>query len=78
MVNVYFILNDKPWFNEFCLQVCREKQTAYRLWTQNKSDLCWNNYKLTQAHANSVYDDAMMEYRRNYQMQLNLIVGGQR
>ena len=49
-------IKDKPWFNDLCLQACREKQSAYRLWTQNKSDLCWDNYKLVQAHANLVYE----------------------
>ena len=29
----------------------------------HKSDLCWNNYKLAQDHANSVYDDAMRDYK---------------
>ena len=24
-------IKDKPWFNELCLQACREKQSAYRL-----------------------------------------------
>ena len=58
-------LKDRGWCNDLCLQACIEKQTAYRLWIKNKSELLWNYYKLAQSHANSVYDNVKRDYN-NY------------
>ena len=44
------------------LQNFTEKQFAFRLWTQNKLWLLWNDYRLAQSHANYVYDNAKMDY----------------
>ena len=55
-------INDKPWFNEECQQAFIDKQSAYRLWTHNRSDFCWNNYKFYQTLANDIYERARADY----------------
>ena len=57
-----FRIKDKAWFNDECRQAYNEKQSAYRLWSNNKSDLCWRNFTRLRAEAQSIYDAAEREY----------------
>ena len=54
--------SDKAWFNVDCINALNEKQSAYRLWTRNKSRLLWDNYVQHRRHAESVYNVARNEY----------------
>ena len=58
-------LRDKVWFNDDCGIAYQEKQSAYRLWSRNKSRLLWENYARLRSHAQSIYADAQAEYKSN-------------
>lgn len=53
---------DKAWFNAECRHAYIEKQSAYNLWSNHRSDLCWRNFTRLRAEAQSVYDAAEREY----------------
>ena len=54
--------NDKAWFNDQCRQAYRDKHTAYNLWSNNRSRLCWENYVEMRNIANNVYNEAESQY----------------
>ena len=56
-------LKDKAWFNSDCVKAFNDKQSAYRLWTRDKSRLLWDNYVWYRNHAKSVFDAAQSEYK---------------
>ena len=58
-------LKDKPWFNADCINAFNEKQTAYNLWSQNKSRLLWSDFTRLKQQAQTVYDNARSEHDRN-------------
>ena len=55
-------LSDKAWFNEDCVNAFNDKQSAYRLWTRNRSRLLWDNYVQQRRHAQYVFGIAHTEY----------------
>ena len=54
--------HDKAWFNDRCHQAYRDKQTAYNLWSRNRSRMCWENYVEMRNLANQVYNEAEAQY----------------
>ncbi|MEL7522543.1 MAG: endonuclease/exonuclease/phosphatase family protein, partial [Cyanobacteria bacterium J06553_1] len=56
---------DKAWFNDNCRNAYHEKQSAYHLWSNNKSDLCWRNFIRLRAEAQFIYDTAEREYNNS-------------
>ena len=54
--------HDKAWFNDQCRQAYRDKHTAYNLWSDNRSRLCWENYVIMRNIANNVYKEAEEQY----------------
>ena len=54
--------HDKAWFNDLCHQAYRDKHTAYNLWANNRSRLCWQNYIEMRNIANNVYKEAEAQY----------------
>ena len=54
--------HDKAWFNDHCRQAYRDKHTAYNLWSNNRSRLCWENYIEMRNMANNVYKEAESQY----------------
>ena len=55
-------IKDKPWFNDDCINAFNDKQYAYRLWRQNRSQLLWDNYVILRRQAQLVYNNAQTEY----------------
>ena len=55
-------LKDKMWFNDDCRRAYNEKQSAYRLWSHNRSRLFWDNYVSLRSAASDVYLTAQAEY----------------
>ena len=64
-------LKDKAWFNDDCRRAFNNKQTAYKFWSQNKSQFCWNNFVIARTEAQVVYASAEAEYRRHLQNTLS-------
>ena len=60
-----FRVKDKAWFNDECRRAYNEKQSAYRLWSNNRSDLCWRNFTRLRAEAQSIYDAAERDYNNS-------------
>ena len=54
--------HDKAWFNDQCRQAYRDKHTAYNLWSDNRSRLCWENYVEMRNSANNIYKAAEEQY----------------
>ena len=44
-------VNNKAWFNEHCINAFHNKQTAYHLWSQNRSPFLWEEYVVHRRHA---------------------------
>ena len=55
-------IKDKAWFNDDCRRAYNEKQSAYHLWSNNRSDLCWRNFTRLRAEAQSIYDATERDY----------------
>ena len=55
-------MNDKPWFNEDCVNAFHDKQNAYCLWSQNRSHFLWEEYVMHKRHAQLIYDAALLKY----------------
>ena len=60
-----FRMKDKAWFNDDCRNAYNEKQSAFHLWSNNRSDLCWENFTRLRADAQSIYDAAEREYNNS-------------
>ena len=60
-----FRTKDKAWFNDDCRNAYNEKQSAFHLWSNNRSDLCWRNFTRLRAEAQSIYDAAEREYNNS-------------
>ena len=60
-----FRTKDKAWFNDDCRNAYNEKQSAFHLWSNNKSDLCWRNFTRLRAEAQTIYDAAEREYNNS-------------
>ena len=60
-----FRTKDKAWFNDDCRNAYNEKQSAFHLWSNNRSDLCWENFTRLRADAQSIYDTAEREYNNS-------------
>lgn len=54
--------HNKAWFNDRCEQAYRDKQSAYHLWSTNRSQLCWDNYIAMRKIASNVYKEAEASY----------------
>ena len=55
-------LRDKVWFNDDCRVAFQDKQTAYNLWSRNRSRLLWEDYVRVRDHAQSVNEAARRVY----------------
>ena len=55
-------LKDKPWFNAECKLVYQEKQEAYNLWRNNRSQFLWDNFVYSRRHAQQIYERVEKEY----------------
>ena len=60
-------LKDKAWFNDDCRRAFNNKQTAYKFWSQNKSQFCWNNFVIARTKVQVIYASAEAQYRRHLQ-----------
>ena len=62
---------DKVWFDDDCRRAYNDKQTAYKLWAQNRSTLCWDNFVRVRSEANIVYAAAEADYRQHLKNNLS-------
>ena len=62
---------DRVWFNDDCRQAYNDKQTAYKLWSRNRSQLCWDNFVRVRSEANIVYAAAEADYRQHLKFSLS-------
>ena len=63
-------LKDKVWFNDDCRRAFHEKQTAYKLWSRNRSQFCWDNFVRIRSETQLVYASAELNYREHLQSTL--------
>ena len=62
---------DRVWFNDDCRQAYNDKQTAYKLWSRNRSQLSWDNFVRVRSEANIVYAAAEADYRQHLKFSLS-------
>ena len=58
-------MKDKAWFNDDCRRAFNDKQSAYKLWKRNPTQICWNNYLYSRAEAQRIYSVAETDYNNH-------------
>ena len=67
---IKFKENDKPWFNQECRRIFQEKQTSFRSWRRERTQVSYERFKNVRQQANRTYAAAERRYNESLKNKL--------